>query len=408
MIESTTGGPVVAWLDSSSGVASVFVKQFTGGAWVALGSGAASGNGVSGTIAGVRDLALATDGTKVAVAWTQNGPGIDQVYLREFSGGTWNSLAGSASGNGISNSSRDARAPTLAYSGGSLFAAWQDDSSNYWEIDAVTYNGTSWMPAGPGAAAGGGVSNTKGSATEPRLAASGGKLYLLWADDRIQNLTGNTIALYVKQWNGTAFVEALPGDASGQGVSDTGADPQSLAFTVDGNGHPFTAWSDDAGNGPQINVRGNTYDVGTIYFVNVEVPRGTRSARLPVLTGNSGLSRNQPLPSVQAVLDALHVASGRCDRRRCRHLRGRHHRASGQYRLPHPRRSRPGRHHPWAGRPEQLERSDRARPELWPAASPPRAAADSTLPTTPSPGSRSTAAQQHRSSTTRSLGRPRA
>ncbi len=151
--------------------------------------------------------------------------GIDQVYLREYSGGTWNSLAGSASGNGISNSSRDARAPTLAYSGGSLFAAWQDDSSNYWEIDAVTYNGTSWMPAGLGAASGGGVSNTQGSATEPRLASSGGKLYLLWADDRIQNLTGNTIALYVKQWNGTAFVEALPGDASGQGISDTGGRP---------------------------------------------------------------------------------------------------------------------------------------------------------------------------------------
>ena len=303
-IVNTAGGPVVAWLDSSAGVANVFVKQFTGGAWVALGAGAATGTGVSGAVAGVRDLALATDGTKVAVAWTEKVAGINQVKLREYSGGTWNALAGSASGNGISNSSLDARAPTLAYSGGSLFAAWQDNSSDYWEIEAVRYNGSSFVPAGLGANIGDGISRTLGSATQPRLASADGKLYLLWADDRIQNLTGNTIGLYVEQWNGTAFVEALPGDASGEGISNSGGDPQALAFTVDSAGHPFTAWSEDAGNGPQIYVRGNTYDVGTTYFVNDASQDGDEVSTAPGSAGNSGLAPNQPVLSVQAVLNA--------------------------------------------------------------------------------------------------------
>jgi uncharacterized repeat protein (TIGR01451 family) len=274
VIVNTAAGPVIAWLDSSSGTPNVFVEQFAGGSWVPLGAGAASGMGVSGAAGGVADLALATDGTKVAVAWSQLVGGILQVYVKEYSGGTWQQLAGSASGNGVSNSATDGRAPTLAYQGGSLFAAWQDDASNYWEIYAVRYNGSAWVPAGDGAASAGGVSNTLGSATQPKLTSAAGRLYLLWADDRIQSLTGNTISLYAKKWDGTQFVEELPGDASGPGVSDTGGDPQQLAFTSDGSGHPFVAWSEDTGNGPQIAVRGNTYDIGTVITVNdgVSIP----------------------------------------------------------------------------------------------------------------------------------------
>lgn len=90
------------------------MEQFTGGAWTALGAGAASGLGISGAAAGVSDLALATDGTKVAVAWAQVVSGIRQVYIKEYSGGAWHELAGSASGSGISHSTSDSRAPTVA------------------------------------------------------------------------------------------------------------------------------------------------------------------------------------------------------------------------------------------------------------------------------------------------------
>ncbi|HEV3341825.1 MAG TPA: right-handed parallel beta-helix repeat-containing protein, partial [Pirellulales bacterium] len=306
IVVNTAGGPVVAWLDSSGGAANVYVEQFTGGAWTALGAGAASAMGVSGALGGVSALALTTDGTKVAVAWAQLVSGVRQVYVKEYSGGNWHELAGSASAGGISHSTSDSRAPTLAYQAGSLFAAWQDNSSNYWEIDAASFSGGVWSPANPGA----GVSTSQGAATQPKLAAAGGNLYLLWADDRIQNLTGNTIALYVKKWNGSAFVEELPGDASGQGISDTGGDPQTLALTIDNAGHPLVAWGEDAGNGPQAFVRADNYHVGTVYYVNDGSTLGDEVCTAAGANGNSGLSPSQPLPSVQAVLNAYTLHAG--------------------------------------------------------------------------------------------------
>lgn len=133
---------------------------------------------------------------------------------------------------------------------------------------------------------------------------------MLWADDRIQNLSGNTIALYGKKWNGSAFVEELPGDASGQGISDTGGDPQSLAFTIDNAGRPLVAWGEDAGNGPQIFVCADNYPLGSVYYVNDGSTQGDEICTAPGAAANSGLSPGQPLPSVQAVLNAYTLHAG--------------------------------------------------------------------------------------------------
>ncbi len=54
----------------------------------------------------------------VAVAWSQTVGATSQIYLREYSSGTWNQLAGSASGNGLSNSTGQALTPTLAFNDG--------------------------------------------------------------------------------------------------------------------------------------------------------------------------------------------------------------------------------------------------------------------------------------------------
>src|SRR5207302_11160443 len=134
----------------------------------------------------VRDLALATDGTKIAVSWTQTTQGTNQVYLREYSSGTWNELSGSASGKGISNSLGNAQAAKIAYFGGSLFAAWQDNASGHWAIYATRYNGAQWQwqSAGTSATTGQGVSSVDGEARLPSLVSSGAGLYLAWSHNR--------------------------------------------------------------------------------------------------------------------------------------------------------------------------------------------------------------------------------
>ena len=162
-----------------------------------------------------------------------------------------------------------------------------------------------------------------GSATQPRLAASGGKLYLLWADDRIQNLTGNTIALYVKQWNGTAFVEALPGDASGQGISNTGRQTRSRwpsrsivadILSPPGAMTPGTVRRSSSGAIPTTPARPTSSTTAATQGDEISTPPVPFRQQRPLA---------QPAPSFGAGgPECLHLASRRRDRRRCRHLRG--------------------------------------------------------------------------------------
>src|SRR5262249_5341441 len=154
--------------------------------WSALGAGAAGGTGVSGSATPVTDLAVATDGTKVAVSWSQAAGGAREIYLREYNG-SWSELGGSATGGGVSSTAGLSVAPSLAYLGGTLFAAWQDHTSGMAEVYAARYSGSAWVDAGAGSRAGGGVSRTGGEATQPELAAGGGRLYLAWLDNRVRN-----------------------------------------------------------------------------------------------------------------------------------------------------------------------------------------------------------------------------
>jgi hypothetical protein len=302
-IVETATGPVVAWLDGSSGVVNVYVKQFVNGAWVSRGAGSAIGAGVSGSATNVVDLALATDGTKVALAWTQVVGAKSQVYLRESSGGIWNELAGSASGSGLSNSSGRASAPSLAYDAGSLFAAWQDDAGGANQVDAVAFSGGIWKAAGSVAGGGPAVSHSLGGATSPVLAANDGRLYLAWLDNAFATLPGNAVALYSMMWNGSAFVEQVPGDARAGGIDDRLGSAQAPALAVEAAGHPFVSWTDGSSGSAQIFVRGNTFDLGTIHYVNDASTVGDSFSNAVGQDTNDGLSPGTPKSTIQAVLN---------------------------------------------------------------------------------------------------------
>ena len=250
----------------------------------------------------------------MALAWTQSVNNKQQIYVRENSGGTWNQLNGSASNGGISNSSGHATAASLAYLNGSLFAAWQDDASGTNQIYSAMFSGGAWAPAGVGAGSGGGVSASRGPATQPSLAANGGQLCLAWIDNEFPSAPTNTAALYAKYWNGSAFVEQVPGDARFNGVSNRLGIVQSLALTVDASGHPFLAWSElDSGNS-QIDVIGNTFNLGTIHYVNDAGTNGDTFSSVPGNDASDGLSPTSPKLTLQAVLERP-GSSAACRRR---------------------------------------------------------------------------------------------
>ena len=300
-IVETATGPVVAWLDTSGGVANVFVKQFVGGTWIALGTGAASGSGLSASARAVSGLALTTNGTNVAVAWSEPVNSVQQIYLLQYSGSAWSQLAGSASGNGISNSRGNSTEPTLAYDNGTLFVAWVGVSSGQGQVYAVMFSGGAWQPAGAGANSGLGISASRGPAAQPVLSANGSQMYLAWIDNEFPSNPGNGTTVYVKSWNGSAFVEQVPGDASFDGIVNSLGIVQAVSLSVDPAGHPYVSWTNGNAGNSQIEVLANTFNVGTIHYVNDGSTQGDIFTSAVGNDANNGLSPSTPKLTLQAV-----------------------------------------------------------------------------------------------------------
>ncbi|MBI1398269.1 MAG: LEPR-XLL domain-containing protein, partial [Betaproteobacteria bacterium] len=266
----TTSGPAVFWLDGSTGAQHIYGKVFTAGAWQALGAGGASGAGIAGGASGadLQDIAVATDGTRVAVTWTQAdaATGIRQVYLRELVNGTWTERSGSATGAGVSGATDAAyegsigfnAQPTVAYHAGALFVAWQTFSDEGAAITVAQYGAT-------GAAVVRGTFATPELRANPVLASGGGELRLAWIRTPLASQPTTLDAL---RWNGTAFVEEVPGDAQGTGVSVTGGQAQALSLAVDALGRPVVAWQDAAGGSPEIFARGSSIAVNRTFVAD--------------------------------------------------------------------------------------------------------------------------------------------
>ncbi|MBW1683300.1 MAG: hypothetical protein JRJ83_18145, partial [Deltaproteobacteria bacterium] len=234
------GQPTVAWLDTS--------KRFDGAVWVELGTGSASGTGVTGAVAGVSDFAFAADGATAAVAWSETNGTALQIHVRELSGGTWTTTTDPG---GLGDLTLESASPTMAYHAGDLFVAWEQQTSSVTfdrEIYAARYDhvaGT-WSEAGTGAWSGGGVSMSPDAAVKPKGAV-------------------RQTALYAKVWDGTGFQEEVPGDASGQGIGETRSEALDVSVSVDSSGHPYVAWSEAGQGTSEIFVRGNSFDVARVF-----------------------------------------------------------------------------------------------------------------------------------------------
>ncbi len=262
---ATSTGPVVVWTDDSSGRVQVYARIFSGGTWNALGGDSAvTGDGISDNV-DVRDLAVATDGTRVAVAWTayEVNTSSRQVYLKEFTEGAWTGRFATATGTGVSGSFASVydgvgayhAQPTLAYFEGDLFVAWQAFSDEGAAIMVTKYEGSSapeWRN----------YYNASERPAHPQLASNGGKITLAWIRTPLEE--GPT-DLYARTWNGFDFVETVIGEAQAPGISTTGEKAQGLSLALDATGRPVVAWQEAASGSPEIFVRANLMSIGTVY-----------------------------------------------------------------------------------------------------------------------------------------------
>lgn len=222
--------------------------------WAEIGTGSASGGGISSTTGGSSSpsLIVVPDGSPV-IAWEDNSNSKSAIYVRRWNGTSWVQMgAGSDSGGGISNSTGNSTTPALAVSAtGALFAAWRDTGIGNGEIYLRRWNGTSWVELGTGSASGGGVSNTTGVSENPALAIpDNGWPIVAWKDD-----TSGSDEIYVKRWNGSAWVELGNDSATGGGISNSTGNTFRPALIIPPDGFPIVAWSDTSNGNAEIYVR---------------------------------------------------------------------------------------------------------------------------------------------------------
>jgi len=233
------GTPYVAWCDYSGGDEEIYVRRWKGSIWEEVGSGSASGGGISDNWGDSfwPSLAVAPDG-RPYVAWYDDSDGDDEVYVRRWNGSSeeWEEVgSGSATGGGISSNSGSSESPSVAVApDGTPYVAWEDYSSGNDEIYVRRWNGSNWEEVGSGSASGGGISNSGGSESPSLAIAGDGTPYVAWRGGR---------EIYVRRWNGSSWEEVGVGSASGGGISDSGkSESPSLAIAPDGR--PYVAWQD--------------------------------------------------------------------------------------------------------------------------------------------------------------------
>ena len=244
---AANGQAFAVWTDSSAGNSEVYLRQWDGNAWVGL-AGSASGGGISNTKTRSGRPALALSGGLPTVVWAETDT-VGEIYLRRYNGSAWVEVGNhSASNGGVSNTPGDSFYATLIYSdGGKPYVAWYDEVGGQREVYAATLEGNEWVPAGSGAASGGGISNTPRDSTEPNLAASGIP-FLAW-----QEKTTADNEVYVRRLVGTNWVEVGNGSASAGGISNNSGDSD-FPVTAFVNGRLYVAWEDNSSGNYEVYI----------------------------------------------------------------------------------------------------------------------------------------------------------
>jgi len=261
------GTPYIAWEDASGGDREVYVRRWNGSIWEEIGTGSASGGGISDNSGDswFSSVAITPDGTPY-VAWQDDSGGDNEIYVRRWNGSTWEEVGlGSASGGGISNNSGGSYAPSMAIApGGTPYIAWEDWSGGDAEIYMRRWNGSGWEELGAGSASGGGISNNNDSSFDPSVAiASDGTPYVAWED-----FSGGDGEIYVRRWNGSGWEEVGAGSATSGGISDNSGGSYNASAAIAPDGVPYVAWEDWSSEDTEIYVRRFTGGVGPTYSLS--------------------------------------------------------------------------------------------------------------------------------------------
>jgi hypothetical protein len=250
------GTVYVAWISlglNGNGPGVLRIKRWDGNTWGEVGAGSASGGGVSGLPGNVVFMTLAVSPAGVPyVAWTNNAP--SGLYVKRWDGSAWVAAGtGAASGYGLNDGSGTGQNPVMAFDAAGLpYVAYAFSQYGSYRIHIQRLNGDAWESVGAGSASGDGVS----APIDPEAAHSGWYPDLVFGPGDTPYLTwqawvNENWEIYIKRFDGSAWVEVGTGSASTGGVSSTPAffhHSQHPALTFDGDGILYLAWTELLGD----------------------------------------------------------------------------------------------------------------------------------------------------------------
>jgi chitodextrinase len=225
----------------------VFVKQWNGSAWSLVGAGQLNRNAQSSSVSPhAVSVSMATDGTYPYVAWTEfaaastlQSETAPQVYVDQWNGSSWAQLGGS-----LNIVATDwAYDVSIAYLGGQPYVAWTERSqTGNTQVFVKTWNGSAWALVGTGTL---NRNTSTGWAETPSLTANAGNLYLAWTEQ--QNL-GQKVQTYVDAYSNGSW-STLGGTLNADPLNGS-AERVSLVIL---NGQPVAAWG-EVKNGSLRNI----------------------------------------------------------------------------------------------------------------------------------------------------------
>lgn len=282
--------PIVAWADRTSGEDEIYVRRWNGVDWVEMGAGSAVGGGISNNSGRSHQPSLAVSSSgEIAVAWTDNSGFDEEIYVRKWDGAGWVEVgAGSANGGGVSSNQLDSSYPSLALeSGGNPIVAWADTSSGEAQIYVRRFDGVQWKEMGVGSASGGGMSNTEDASRSPSLAIQSNNAPIVawvnWAFDR---------EIYVRRWNGSDWVQIGTDSAGGEGISRNDGTSDQPSLAIGPNGFPIAAWEDDTSGAFEVYLRSYSEAFAPCFFLSrVHTGSGLDPTASP--DSSSGCSQGQ-------------------------------------------------------------------------------------------------------------------
>ena len=129
-----TGGVVhLAWRRTFPQSSQIFYKRFAG-SWDSVG-GSTTGFGISNSEGYAIEPSITLQGPGLpAIAWADSSPGGWDIYLKEWRAGAWQEIGGSATGRGISGTEPHSRQPVVAYDSNLLCVSWVDGGASAPEI----------------------------------------------------------------------------------------------------------------------------------------------------------------------------------------------------------------------------------------------------------------------------------